>query len=136
MFSTTIIFNTRVTYNGVEYPDLAIYLGWGFCLSSSLCIPAYAVSYVLLKKVWLKYSILKACFLECLKNLQILNLGMQFHKKNRIFLTLLQVPCKNNWFSKLWFKNALTNISPKNIVFGLFLSNSSPKKKYFHTFLD
>lgn len=41
IFITTITFNTPVSYNGVTFPDWAITVGWGTCLSSMLCIPLY-----------------------------------------------------------------------------------------------
>ncbi|KAJ8917439.1 hypothetical protein NQ315_005486 [Exocentrus adspersus] len=41
IFITAIGFNRRISYNGVEYPDWAIDLGWWSCYSSMLCIPMY-----------------------------------------------------------------------------------------------
>ncbi|XP_065083593.1 sodium- and chloride-dependent glycine transporter 1 [Ochlerotatus camptorhynchus] len=43
IFFTTIVHNTEVTYNGVQYPQWAIAVGWMSCISSMLCIPAYAL---------------------------------------------------------------------------------------------
>ncbi|XP_021703364.1 sodium- and chloride-dependent glycine transporter 1 [Aedes aegypti] len=43
IFVTTILYNTEVTYNGVRYPKWAIAVGWMSCISSMLCIPAYAL---------------------------------------------------------------------------------------------
>ncbi|XP_051173790.1 sodium- and chloride-dependent glycine transporter 1-like [Leptopilina boulardi] len=50
IFITTIIFNTRVSYNGIEYPEWAIGLGWGSCLISMICIPGYMIYYLFCKK--------------------------------------------------------------------------------------
>lgn len=41
IFVTTILFNTRIKYHGVTYPDWSITLGWSTCLASILCIPIY-----------------------------------------------------------------------------------------------
>ncbi|XP_019564348.2 sodium- and chloride-dependent glycine transporter 1 [Aedes albopictus] len=43
IFITTILYNTEATYNGVRYPKWAIAVGWMSCISSMLCIPAYAL---------------------------------------------------------------------------------------------
>ncbi|XP_034950480.1 sodium- and chloride-dependent glycine transporter 1-like [Chelonus insularis] len=43
IFATTIIFNTRITYNGKPYPEWAVFLGWCSCMTSMLCIPGYAI---------------------------------------------------------------------------------------------
>ncbi|KAJ8673949.1 hypothetical protein QAD02_005211 [Eretmocerus hayati] len=47
IFVTTIFFNTRLSYNGIDYPDWAIALGWCSCLISMICIPAYAAFFLL-----------------------------------------------------------------------------------------
>lgn len=36
-----IVFNKRITYNNIEYPDWAVSLGWTSCVSSMLLIPFY-----------------------------------------------------------------------------------------------
>lgn len=41
IFVTVLKYNTKVTYNGVEFPDWAISLGWISSLSSLLIIPGY-----------------------------------------------------------------------------------------------
>lgn len=43
IFVTTILFNTEITYNGVEYPRWLIAVGWASCLVSIICIPTYFV---------------------------------------------------------------------------------------------
>ncbi|XP_015521618.1 sodium- and chloride-dependent glycine transporter 1-like isoform X1 [Neodiprion pinetum] len=43
IFVTTIIFNTRITYNGIAYPEWAVVTGWCSCLASIVCIPGYAI---------------------------------------------------------------------------------------------
>ncbi|KAF7993648.1 hypothetical protein HCN44_010243 [Aphidius gifuensis] len=50
IFITTIIFNTRITYNGVQYPDWAVGIGWCSALVSMLCIPGYALYFLIKKK--------------------------------------------------------------------------------------
>lgn len=40
---TTIIFNTEITYNGMDYPRWLIAIGWGSCILSIICIPIYFV---------------------------------------------------------------------------------------------
>lgn len=35
------VFNTRVSYNSVEYPDWMIDIGWCSCFTSLLAIPLY-----------------------------------------------------------------------------------------------
>ncbi|XP_040165775.1 sodium-dependent proline transporter isoform X1 [Anopheles arabiensis] len=47
IFTTTIVYNTEVSYNGFSYPRWAIGVGWASCLVSILCIPVFA-SYKLL----------------------------------------------------------------------------------------
>ncbi|XP_015591859.1 sodium- and chloride-dependent glycine transporter 1 isoform X2 [Cephus cinctus] len=54
IFVTTIVFNTRLTYNGIEYPEWAILLGWCSCLVSMLCIPGYAIVHLITTKGTLK----------------------------------------------------------------------------------
>lgn len=39
IFFTTIIYNTNITYNGRLYPQWSIYVGWGTCLLSMICVP-------------------------------------------------------------------------------------------------
>ncbi|RZB73474.1 sodium- and chloride-dependent glycine transporter 2-like [Asbolus verrucosus] len=41
IFITTIVFNTRITYRGIVYPDWSITLGWCSCGISIICIPVY-----------------------------------------------------------------------------------------------
>ncbi|KAJ3632214.1 hypothetical protein MTP99_009234 [Tenebrio molitor] len=41
IFITTIVFNTRITYRGIVYPDWSITLGWCSCGVSIICIPLY-----------------------------------------------------------------------------------------------
>ncbi|XP_043270950.1 sodium- and chloride-dependent glycine transporter 1 isoform X2 [Venturia canescens] len=41
IFSTAIIFNTKVTYSGVELPDWAAGIGWCSCVTSMIFIPGY-----------------------------------------------------------------------------------------------
>lgn len=43
IFVTTILFNTELTYNGMEYPRWLIAVGWSSCLVSIVCIPIYFV---------------------------------------------------------------------------------------------
>ncbi|XP_049832189.1 sodium- and chloride-dependent glycine transporter 1-like [Schistocerca gregaria] len=43
IFITTIVFNTRISYNNIEYPDWAIATGWMSAVSSMIFIPGYAV---------------------------------------------------------------------------------------------
>ncbi|XP_012274916.1 sodium- and chloride-dependent glycine transporter 1 [Orussus abietinus] len=50
IFVTTIIFNTRLTYNGVEYPEWAISFGWTICMVSIICIPGYAIIHFIITK--------------------------------------------------------------------------------------
>ncbi|XP_014238805.1 sodium- and chloride-dependent glycine transporter 1-like [Trichogramma pretiosum] len=50
IFITTIVFNTRITYNGMPYPAWAVGVGWCSCLVSILCIPGYALCYMIFKK--------------------------------------------------------------------------------------
>ncbi|XP_033208703.1 sodium- and chloride-dependent glycine transporter 1-like [Belonocnema kinseyi] len=50
IFVTAIVFNTRITYNGIDYPEWAIAMGWCSCLVSMLCIPGYAIYYLFSKK--------------------------------------------------------------------------------------
>lgn len=58
IFITTIVFNTRVSYNGIDYPDWAIGIGWCSCLISMLCIPAYMIYYLFSKKGSLKKNLI------------------------------------------------------------------------------
>ncbi|KAH0567169.1 sodium- and chloride-dependent glycine transporter 1-like [Cotesia glomerata] len=50
IFATTIIFNTRITYRGVPYPEWAVYIGWCSCMASMLCIPGYAIYHFITAK--------------------------------------------------------------------------------------
>lgn len=43
IFVTTILFNTRISYNGIDYPEWAVAVGWCSCLVSIVFIPGYAV---------------------------------------------------------------------------------------------
>ncbi|XP_043483932.1 sodium- and chloride-dependent GABA transporter 1-like [Leptopilina heterotoma] len=58
IFVTTIIFNTRVSYNGINYPEWAIAIGWGSCLISMICIPGYMIYYLFSKKGSLKENLI------------------------------------------------------------------------------
>lgn len=57
IFVTTILFNTRITYNGVDYPEWAVAIGWCSCLVSMLCIPGYVIFYLVFGKVISKFKI-------------------------------------------------------------------------------
>ncbi|XP_058803162.1 sodium- and chloride-dependent glycine transporter 1-like isoform X1 [Phymastichus coffea] len=50
IFVTTVLFNTRITYNGVDYPEWAVAVGWCSCLVSMLCIPGYIICYLVFGK--------------------------------------------------------------------------------------
>ncbi|XP_015115617.1 sodium- and chloride-dependent glycine transporter 2 [Diachasma alloeum] len=54
IFATTIVFNTRISYNGVQYPEWAVFLGWCSCMVSMLCIPGYMIYFLLKTKGSLK----------------------------------------------------------------------------------
>ncbi|KAJ8952516.1 hypothetical protein NQ318_003312 [Aromia moschata] len=41
IFYATIKYNTRISYQGIVYPDWAINIGWASCYTSMLCIPVY-----------------------------------------------------------------------------------------------
>ncbi|XP_063699863.1 sodium- and chloride-dependent glycine transporter 2 [Culicoides brevitarsis] len=47
IFATVLKYNTKVTYNGVDFPDWAIALGWMSSMMSLLVIPGYFVY-----KIW------------------------------------------------------------------------------------
>lgn len=44
------IFNVRVTYNGQEYPDLAIAIGWMTAMVSIIWIPIYMAYHLIFKE--------------------------------------------------------------------------------------
>ncbi|XP_011304951.1 sodium- and chloride-dependent glycine transporter 2 isoform X2 [Fopius arisanus] len=50
IFATTIVFNTRISYNGVQYPEWAVFLGWCSCMVSMICIPGYMIYFLLTTK--------------------------------------------------------------------------------------
>lgn len=59
IFGTVFKYNTKVTYNGVDFPDWAITLGWLSSLSSLLIIPGYFIFKILtVKGSFIKVSIM------------------------------------------------------------------------------
>lgn len=58
IFGTVLKYNTKVTYNGVEFPDWCIILGWCSSLVSLLIIPGYFFFKILtVKGSFIKVSI-------------------------------------------------------------------------------
>ncbi|XP_037904921.1 sodium- and chloride-dependent glycine transporter 1 isoform X2 [Hermetia illucens] len=62
IFFTSVVFNRRITFNNTEYPDWAVAIGWGSCLSSIICIPIYMIYILSKKKGSLIERIREACY--------------------------------------------------------------------------
>ncbi|KAH8378508.1 hypothetical protein KR093_011746, partial [Drosophila rubida] len=56
---TTIFFLRRISYNGIEYPEWAIMIGWASFVSSIILIPSYIVYIMIIKRKTLGHSLRK-----------------------------------------------------------------------------
>lgn len=63
IFATVLKYNTKVTYNGVAFPDWAIILGWLSSITSIAMVPAYfAYKFWTVKGSFIKVSYSKKYF--------------------------------------------------------------------------